>query len=138
MLASELRNLKEPSLEFKFTYNIWLPQNWKISKKLSDNTWKYIPTEIFDGIHMSEHHGEYERTKDGSTPEYKLERVHSANNSTKYPAWRWTNFFLRTSSWLWNSVYFFGAIIPFVSAVSFRALFSLTAYYPDYGNSRVK
>ena len=134
-LTSELRELKVPSREWNFEYNIWMPKNWKISKKLSGDTWKNIPTEFVDG---SERHEEHELTKDGSATQYKLERVNSANNSTKYPGWRWTNFFLRTSSWLWNSIHFLGVIIPFVSPVSFRALFSSTAYYPDYGNAGVK
>ena len=132
MLASELRDVKVPTFEFNFDYIIWLPKNWKISKKQSDNSWMTIPTEFVDG---SEHHGEYERTKDGSAPEFKLEKVRTANNSSKYPMWRWTNFVLRTTSWLWNAIYYLGVIIPFVSPVSLRALFSLAVYYPDKGMS---
>ena len=48
-----------------------------------------------------------------------------------YPFWRWTNFFLRTWVYLLNSLFFFSIVIPFCSKLSFRALFSISPFYPQ-------
>ena len=59
------------------------------------------------------------------------------NTPFKDPFWRWTNFCYRTWSWTLNFLFLFLIVVPWCSPVSFRALFSVHPFLPDYEVSQL-
>ncbi len=71
-------------------------------------------------------------TKSTDSSRYSLKKTVSYTSDTLYLFWRWKNFFLRTWVYLLNSLFIFGFLVPFMSSLSFRALFSIKPYYLGY------
>jgi hypothetical protein len=63
--------------------------------------------------------------------QFYLVKTIKYKSDTSKSFWRWRNFFIRTWCYLINSLFIFCLVIPFVSALSFRALFSMRPYYPE-------
>lgn len=105
-LTKEFEKIKEPVKNVSFYRMIWFPKNYKI-----------IENE--------------QKTSNGIEKYYTLEKSVVYKNTTEYPFWRWTNFFIRTWVYFCNVFFIFGLVVPFVSKFSFRALFSLKPYYPE-------
>lgn len=63
------------------------------------------------------------------------EVVHTT--TTRWPIWRWFNYFHRTWCWTWNAMFFFGIVLPWCSPVGLRALFSIEPFMPDLELSQV-
>jgi len=78
-LVKEYEKIKEPELKFVFERLIWLPKNWKIDS--------YMSTE---------------------GKRYTLDKYTRYESDTRYPFWRWKNFFLRTYVNFSNVFFFLG------------------------------
>ncbi|KAJ8317953.1 hypothetical protein KUTeg_003044 [Tegillarca granosa] len=123
VLLKELVTIKIPRRRFTFSTRIWMPRNYIITK-IHGNRRENIPTVITKNV-SSLQKGKNENISFTAT------RYHRRMTSTRYPFWRWLNYLHRTWSWMWNSIFFFGVIVPWCSQVSLRALFYSKPFYPD-------
>ena len=129
VLRKELRHLKYPEKTFKFTTYIWLPKNYVVMERKAPNrSYERIPTVISE----REEYQYLAGTPDMDVHRFYLNKETYRTNSTKYPFWRWTNFFFRTWSWLWNTIFLLGVVVPWCSALSFRALIYKEPFYVEY------
>ncbi|CAC5419470.1 unnamed protein product [Mytilus coruscus] len=62
---------------------------------------------------------------------YSVEKNTQKLTTSHYPFWRWWNFLVRILTWMKNSIFMFGIVIPLCSSLSWRALFGIQQFYPD-------
>eukprot|EP00092_Neocalanus_flemingeri_P037052 GFUD01040338.1.p1 GENE.GFUD01040338.1~~GFUD01040338.1.p1 ORF type:complete len:1135 (+),score=193.14 GFUD01040338.1:117-3521(+) len=126
VLRRELKeNMKMPVKTFEFETRIWNPNNWKITLK-SNNESKRVATVIHSEPDEFEHFDNVEGTS------FIINKDVVRTNSTGNAFWRWTNLFHGVWSCIWNFIFWFGIVVPFCSGLSFRSLFCLEEFYPDY------
>lgn len=68
---------------------------------------------------------------------FLVEKEVVRTTTTRWPLWRWFNYFHRTWCWTWNAMFFFGIVLPWCSPVGLRALFSVEPFMPDLELSQV-
>lgn len=146
MLAKELRKTcKQPAKEYTFETRIWSPKNWVIKESGTENV---IATEVFDNSddddtlsYIPQHKRrtsleDQERgqcqTSNESAISYSVCKKTVVTNNSGYIGWRWCNFFYRTSAIFWNTLFFFGVVVPWCTPLSLRALIYEQPFYPQY------
>ncbi|XP_045212309.2 uncharacterized protein LOC123563530 [Mercenaria mercenaria] len=125
ILLNELSQVRIPNRVFTFSVRIWFPQNWVTVKKVADGEEMLVPTMIAEQGREVEYHLSRGGTR------YYLNKNTNHKTSTRYPLWRWYNYLQRTWAWTWNSIFFFGVIIPWCSPLSLRALFFINEFRPN-------
>ncbi|KAK2178211.1 hypothetical protein NP493_553g00000 [Ridgeia piscesae] len=131
VLRKELSRVRQPNRTFTFETKIWMPSNWVVTRVLYGQT-EVVPTVIvnnpaaYTGIVV-----------DPDQPKYFVRKYTSRKTNTRYPFWRWLNYFHRTWAWTWNAMFWLGLVVPWCSPVSLRALFFPYAFMPDLELSQV-
>lgn len=126
ILIKELSRETAPNKVFTFSTRIWLPSNYIITKTTKGQS-EVIPTVVKATLIP-------ENLKKIQTPvdtHYNVEKYTQRMTSSQYPFWRWWNFLVRTLAWMKNSIFFFGVVVPWCSALSWRAMFGIQMFYPD-------
>lgn len=109
-----------------------MPKNWIITKTDPEsNTSEVIKTVISPMVERERLLG----TNDGNR--YSVKKTIDRLVSTKWPFWRWSNFFHRVWCWTWNAIFTLCVVIPWCSPFSIRAALSHQKFYPDYSLSCV-
>ncbi|KAK6165166.1 hypothetical protein SNE40_023610 [Patella caerulea] len=129
VLLKELGRVKQPTRIFTFSTRIWFPHNYIIKRYYRGET-VVIPTIFKDaplGITA-----EKDIVIRKEVPRFDVEKYKDHKTTTRHPFWRWWNYLQRSWTWIWNSMFFFGVVIPWCSPVSLRALFSPASFMPDY------
>ena len=136
MWKRELRNVcQEPAKEFKFDTRIWHPKNWIVTEhSASGSPLGIVPTEIMDasGDDTLCYDTAEKGKKDSEEVIYKVSKKVTRTNNSGYLGWRWLNFFMRTNSWFWNTLFFLGIVVPWCTPFSLRALLYSEPFYPQY------
>ncbi|XP_046659884.1 uncharacterized protein LOC124353884 isoform X2 [Homalodisca vitripennis] len=131
VLLKELRKVKTPTRIFHWRTQIWFPRNWVV-RRCFQGTSEVVPT-VLSGTATSI----TTPRSDPSQPVFLVEKEVERTTTTRWPLWRWINYCLRTWTWSWNAMFFFGVVIPWCSPVSLRALLCLAPFTPDLELSQV-
>ncbi|CAF0814063.1 unnamed protein product [Adineta steineri] len=132
ILRLNLKSPVEPIRTINCSRTIWLPKNW-IVERTYPLPIEQIPTHFAKYTYSPEE--EQQRTRlihSDPDAQYILRRKVTYSTTTRYPFWRWKLFALRTYCWLSNTIFILCLAVPFSSPVSFRALFSIKPFQPDY------
>ncbi|ESO83920.1 hypothetical protein LOTGIDRAFT_108137 [Lottia gigantea] len=124
VLKKELSKVKQPNRQYTFNSKIWFPSNYIIKRYYRGES-VVIPT-VFKETSISS------AAEKDIVPRYDLEKYVERRTTTRHPFWRWWNYLQRTWTWMWNSMFFFGIVIPWCSPISLRALFLPKSFTPDY------
>ncbi|KAH3866809.1 hypothetical protein DPMN_029932, partial [Dreissena polymorpha] len=124
VLLKELEKVRVPNRVFVFHMITWLPGNW-VTVKCLDGEETVVPTQLVNEVNQQR-----ALPKTGDV-RYYITKETKHKNSTSYPMWRWLNYFQRTWAWTWNSMFFFGLVIPWCSPVSLRALVFPRPFMPN-------
>ncbi|GAB6027230.1 hypothetical protein CHUAL_001518 [Chamberlinius hualienensis] len=125
VLLKELNRVKVPNRVFQWRRPIWFPKNW-IVRKVRRGEAEVIPTIVATRPIASS----VQRSNSDGT--YLVEKQISHSTNTSWVFWRWTNFFWRSWTWLWNALYYFGVVIPWHSPVGVLALMTVPPFMPDF------
>ncbi|CAF3538364.1 unnamed protein product [Adineta steineri] len=132
ILRLNLKSPVEPIRTINCSRTIWLPKNW-IVERTYPLPIEQIPTHFAKYTYSPEE--EQQRTRlihSDPDAQYILRRKVTYSTTTRYPFWRWKLFALQTYCWLSNTIFILCLAVPFSSPVSFRALFSIKPFQPDY------
>ncbi|CAF1379311.1 unnamed protein product, partial [Didymodactylos carnosus] len=131
-LRLNLKSTTEPIRTIKCSRSIWFPKNW-IIERTNPLPVEKIPT-MFAKFNYTAVEEQQRTTliNADSDARYNLRRTTTYSITTQYPFWRWKLCAVRVFCWLSNAIYAFCLVIPFASPFSFRALFSLEPFSPDY------
>ncbi|XP_076073157.1 uncharacterized protein LOC143044850 isoform X3 [Mytilus galloprovincialis] len=125
ILITELSRETTPNKVFTFLPRIWMPSNYIITKTTKGHS-EVIPTVVKNQL-MPENW----RSQKSDDIHYSVEKNTQKLTTSHYPFWRWWNFLVRIVTWMKNSIFFFGIVIPLCSSLSWRALFGIQQFYPD-------
>ena len=103
-LIKNYKKIKEPGLNFTFNRLIWFPKNWKITPAVN-------PTEVINYIAIFIIASTLfinNLNKIKKNLRFTLNKYSEYKNSSHYPFWRWTNFFLRTWVYFCNVFFYLG------------------------------
>ncbi|KAL5018539.1 hypothetical protein ScPMuIL_004261 [Solemya velum] len=130
ILMKELSKVKIPNRVFTFATKIWFPKNWIVHRH--HNQTEVVPTLTAENNAIKP-----SQTRKEPHIAYTVDKYCCRITSTRYPFWRWWNYLHRNWAWMWNSIFFFGIIIPWCSAVSLRALFWIHPFFPEFEVSEI-
>lgn len=120
----------EPSRSFEWSYRIWRPSSWIVRRLGHNGCSEIIPTVIAPAFDFSAH------SSNSTENNFMVEKYCKRRTTTTWPFWRITNFFHRTMSWLWNTIYYCLICIPWNSSYSLRAIFCIEPFSSDYDLSQ--
>ncbi|UJR35359.1 hypothetical protein I4U23_028116 [Adineta vaga] len=132
ILRLNLKSPQEPTRTIHCSRSIWLPKNW-IVERTYPLPIERLPTQFAKYTYSAEE--EERRTRllrSDPDANYALRRTIIYSTTTKYPFWRWKLLALRAYCWLSNTIYLLCLVVPFSSPFSFRALFSIKPFQPNY------
>lgn len=131
VLLKELKNDKTPTRSFQWAIRIWSPKSWIIRRSFQGHS-EVIPTVICQQATSI-----VTPRSDPSQPVFLVEKDRIRTTTTRWPLWRLLNFFQRTWTWTWNTIFLLGIIVPWCSPLGLRALFCLKPFMPDLELSQV-
>ncbi|CAG0922066.1 unnamed protein product [Notodromas monacha] len=129
VLSKELECLRKPVLSFEWGLRLWATKQWKVYKRVKPGLEELVPTAFSSNASPSL---PTRASSKLNTEVYRLEREIKFTSSSRYPGWRLLNLILRTFVYTNNAVYFFGILIPLMSPVGLRALFSVEPFVADH------
>ncbi|XP_076309082.1 uncharacterized protein LOC143224723 isoform X2 [Tachypleus tridentatus] len=125
VLKQELSRVRNPTRVYHWRTQIWCPQEWRV-RRVFQGVAEVVQTAISRTSSSLAH-----PRSDPNQPVYLVEKQRTRTTTTRWPFWRWMNYFFRTWSWTWNAMFLFGVVVPWCSPVSLRALCSIKPFMPD-------
>ncbi|ODM94685.1 hypothetical protein Ocin01_11990 [Orchesella cincta] len=131
VLRKELEADKKPCRSYEWKIRIWRPENYLITRVLHGQT-EVIPT-VISSVPTSI----TSPRSDPYHPIFSVKRVTTRVTTSRWPLWRVQNYIHRTLTWLLNTMFVLGYIVPWCSPLSVRALFCTRPFLSDYELSQV-
>ncbi len=130
VLRKELRKITRPTRVIDFEASIWLPKNYVVKERFPGGEEKVIPTILKDDVDWKE---EMDRCREaGEKRHFELIKTRKWTVSSGGLFWRPAAFASHTAELLLNAVFYLGLVVPFVSPVSFAAVYRLSSFPAGY------
>lgn len=131
VLRKELEADKKPCRSYEWKIRIWRPENYLVTRTLHGQT-EVVPT-VISSVPTSI----TSPRSDPYHPLFNVKRVSSRVTTSRWPLWRVQNYVYRTITWLLNTMFFLGYVIPWCSPLSVRALFCARPFLSTFELSQV-